>query len=140
MKFDQLSFLYSGPCDSGSIAERIAWLAGVAADELEMIYGKPAFRCADGDEYLCLIQGGMIVSLLIWRNWEDERCAWIGMAWTLPNYRGRGFYRRLQRALVERSLCAGFETVRCGVNVLNTRSATVHESLGMRPVMFEVRL
>src|SRR5260370_37184294 len=44
----------------------------------------------------------------------QRRLAWIGMVLTHPNYRGRGFARRLISAALDRADSPGVETVTLG--------------------------
>jgi hypothetical protein len=118
-----------------SISEtQVNELAILAANELALTHGGKRHVTEDSDSAIYFVDQGMIVSLLIWRGCPEQRSVWIGIAWTMPNY------RRRVRSLRRHAHAQGFVTIRCGIAVTNHRSRRLHTALGMQPVFYELPL
>jgi hypothetical protein len=115
-------------------------LAILAVDEVARAHGGKHFVVEDGDSALYLVDKGMIVSLLVWRGCPEQRSAWIGIAWTMSNYRRQGLYSRLLESLRRHALAQGFGTIRCGIAFTNHQSRRLHTAFGMRPAFYELPL
>jgi ribosomal protein S18 acetylase RimI-like enzyme len=77
------------------------------------------------------IVGGLMITFE-WSDWRDGWFWWIQSVYILPEYRGRGIYRRLydfvKEAAREREDVCGF---RLYVEKENTGAQKVYEKLGM---------
>ncbi len=115
-------------------------LAILAVDEVTLAHGGKHYVVEDSDSAIYLVDKGMIVSLLVWRDSPEQRSAWIGIAWTMSNYRRQGLYSRLLESLRRHALAQGFGTIRCGIAFTNHRSRRLHTAFGMRPSFYELSL
>lgn len=86
------------------------------------------------------IIGGLMITFE-WSDWRNAWFWWIQSVYILPDFRGRGIYRRLYEFVKE--LAASAENV-CGFRLYvekeNTRAQKVYEKLGMKQshyLMFE---
>ena len=84
-----------------------------------------------------LTDSGQLAGYVILRPWVEESCLWIGMAFTFPEYRRQGVYRRLLEAAEERAKDLGLTKIAMGVSSANAESAQAHLALGLTPTMFE---
>lgn len=89
------------------------------------------------------IVGGLMVTFE-WSDWRDRWFWWIQSVYILPEFRGRGIYRRLAGFVREKAIEKGDVTgIRLYVEQENTRAQKVYEKLGMEKshyLMYEENL
>lgn len=125
----------------GFKGEHVRDLADIASEEILTVYaGGDVFRATPSDRALYIMHEGMVVSLLIWREWEVEDCTWLGLAWTMPNFRGQGLYRSLVTALTAKTKQLGRSQIYCAVLTNNKRSMATHQSVGMQTATFQLKV
>ena len=61
-------------------------------------------------------------------------------AFTLHNYRGKGFYKAVFNYCVNVCYKKGFKEAWLGISLDNAHSFLVHRSLGMRKILLEVTM
>jgi ribosomal protein S18 acetylase RimI-like enzyme len=116
------------------------YLADAVSDELTTCYVGTTYRLSEVDRALCVMHRGMVVSFVVWRPWGDEPGIFMGLSWTMPNYRRLGLYKRLIQELRRLASSEGYKVLRLCPHPSNRRSQKVHEALGMSAVMYETRL
>ena len=141
MTGDELIIRTATPADAAVIEDFQIRMAAETEDiELDADTVTRGVRAVFDDptkgEYWVAESGGQIVgSLLTVSEWSDLRCRtvlWIHSVFVTPEARGKGIYKRMYGALVDRvNASSDLAGLRLFVESQNTRAQKVYEALGM---------
>lgn len=70
---------------------------------------------------------GKVIAFAIWQGWEGG--AFIGTAWTAPEFRRQGLYRRIIEEIREEALNLGLDTIGACVDGRNLESIEAHKRI-----------
>ena len=86
------------------------------------------YLVAEHDEQVA----GCLLVTYEWSDWRNSRIWWIQSVYVDPGFRGRGLYKALYRAVVERAQAEeDINTIRLYVEKDNRLAQSVYEKLGM---------
>lgn len=105
-----------------------------ASHELSDSYGGTVW-IPQRENFVAFIKvDGQIAALAVWQEWEGE--AFIGTAWTAPDFRRQGLYKYIVSAIRTEAAARGLKCVSACVNRNNQISMATHERLfGMQGVV-----
>ncbi len=88
-----------------------------------------------GAYYVAVADQKVIGSLMTTYEWSDWRCGtviWIQSVFIIPEYRGKGVYKKLYEYIQQRvNESSGFRGIRLYVDKTNRAAQQVYEKLGM---------
>jgi len=82
------------------------------------------------DQAIVMKDGETVIGLIVWRNLKWCQSAWVCVGWVRPEYRRRGFYRRLYEATRNAAKVAGARLLDGGVNPANSAILKSAEAMG----------
>lgn len=109
---------------------------GLALDAAKLEAGVRAVLsgAAPGAYFVIEEAGRVLAQLMItyeWSDWRNGTVWWIQSVYVVPEARGRGLYRTLYEAVLERAKAADAVGVRLYVDTRNTPAQAVYSKLGM---------
>ncbi len=121
------------------VANNIAMARETEGKELDPVKAEEGARAvlegkADAVYYVVEVDGKVACQTMITKEWSDWRNGyfwWIQSVYTLPEYRGKGLFRRLYEYVMAEARKAGACGLRLYVDAGNTGAQKVYEKLGM---------
>lgn len=75
---------------------------------------------------------GEVRGVIVWQPQKEQHRIWLNLGYVYPDYRGRGIYTVLWRALVEKARELGVSYIDSGTSPLNTNMLKIAEHQGRR--------
>jgi putative acetyltransferase len=96
-------------------------------DRLSSVYREP------NGTFLALLDGERVVGTGAIRHLDEQTCE-LKRMWFLPDYRGKGYGRRMSEALFEFARSAGYKRVRLDTTPVLAAANRLYQRLGFYPI------
>jgi hypothetical protein len=97
-----------------------------------------AYLPTSGNRLIIARKDGLPTGFIAWQEWSGM--AFIGMAWTAPEYRRCGLYAGMVKVLRGQAAAQGFTQIMACVHGNNHASLKAHERIFGRPVIVNFQM